>query len=183
MPHFLHMAGVGEHGQHCLDQHPLVPDAAFADLEVLGVALLQGRLDVEAAVAKDQHLAVVLLDQWVECGIVDIGGIHRPVDHAPEMIQHETQLSPHDPAVIGFALLADLLIAAPFAPRMNEFNAEAVNHAQQRGRSQKVLCPILMGRQQAKEAGALGQAGEQRFQVRFGPAIEGPVADAFESKQ
>ena len=44
------VAGVGEHGQHRLNQHPLVPDAPLADLEVLRIALLACRFDMEAAI-------------------------------------------------------------------------------------------------------------------------------------
>jgi hypothetical protein len=40
-----------------------------------------------------------------------------------------------------------------------------------------------MGPQEAKEAGALGEAGKQRPIVAGQPAIEGTVADAFEGMQ
>jgi hypothetical protein len=40
-----------------------------------------------------------------------------------------------------------------------------------------------MGREQTKEPGALGEAGKQRPIVTRQPAIEGPVAPAFERVQ
>ncbi len=40
-----------------------------------------------------------------------------------------------------------------------------------------------MGRQQAEEAGALRQTWKEWFKIGLCPAVEGTVADAFESKQ
>src|SRR5215471_12640892 len=52
------------------------------------------------------------------------------------------------------------------------------------GRSgQEDLRPVVMGPQEAKEVGALGEAGKQGAIVARQPAIEGPVAHAFEGME
>lgn len=183
MPDLLHMAGVCEHGQDSLNQHPLVPGPALADLEVVRVALLFGCLDVEAAVAQNEHLAVVLLDHRLEDGVVNIGCFYSPVYHAPQVVKDKAEFSPDDPAVVGLALLADLFVAAALSPGMDQLDPEAVHHAKQRRLRQKMLCPVLMRGQKAKQAGALRQARKQRRKIGFGPAVEGAAADAFEGEQ
>jgi hypothetical protein len=103
----------------------------------------------------DQHRVFVLFDQRLEHGIVNIGGVYVPIYHAPQVVEDKAQLSPNDPAVVGLALTADLLVAAPRAPGVNDFDAEAVHDAQKRRLCQKALRPARVRRQQAKEACSL----------------------------
>ena len=74
---------------------------------------------MEAAVTKNEHLAVVLLDQRLEGGIIDIGRVHCPIHNLPQVIENEAQLGADDPAVVGLAFPANLLWTAAFTPRMN----------------------------------------------------------------
>ena len=52
-----------------------------------------------------------------------------------------------------------------------------------RRRGQEDLRPVLMGREETKEPGTLGEAGKQRAIVARQPAIERTVAPAFERMQ
>jgi hypothetical protein len=66
---------------------------------------------------------------------------------------------------------------------MDQFDAIAVDHAQQSGLSQKVQCPIPMGGKQAEEPRPFGQFWKQRTIIPLQPAIECPTATAFQRKQ
>src|SRR5215468_5490739 len=85
--------------------------------------------------------------------------------------------------MVGEAFPANLLGAAAFADGVNELDAIRVDDAEHRRRSQENLRPVLMGLQEPKEPRPLGEAGEQRPIVACQPAIEGPVASAFEGVQ
>src|SRR5262245_21718940 len=85
--------------------------------------------------------------------------------------------------MVGEAFPANLLRAATFADGVNELDAIRVDDAEHRRRGQEDLRPVLMGLQETKEPRPLGQAGEQRPLVARQPAIEGPVASAFEGVQ
>src|SRR5713101_8304879 len=58
-----------------------------------------------------------------------------------------------------------------------------VDHPEDRWRSQEDLRPVLMGREEAKEPGALGEAGKQGPIVARQPAMERSVPHAFEGMQ
>jgi hypothetical protein len=85
--------------------------------------------------------------------------------------------------VIREAFAADLLRAAAFAHGMDQFDAIRVDDAEHRRRGQEGICPSLMGPEEAKEPGALGEVGKQRAIVSCQPPIKRTVADAFERMQ
>src|SRR5262249_26995480 len=73
--------------------------------------------------------------------------------------------------------------AAAFADGVNELDAIRVDDAEHGRSGQENLRPVLMGLQETKEPGALGEAGKQRPIVARQPAIEGTVAHALEGMQ
>src|SRR5215471_5721126 len=85
--------------------------------------------------------------------------------------------------MIRQAFAADLLRAAAFADGMDQCDPIRVDNPEHRWGGQEGLRPVVMGPQEAKEAGALGEAGKQRPIVPRQPAIEGPVAHALEGMQ
>src|SRR5215831_10169995 len=85
--------------------------------------------------------------------------------------------------MVGEAFPADLLRAAAFAHGVDQLNPIRVDDAEHGRRGPESLCPVLMSLQKTKEPRPLGQAGKQRPIVACQPAIEGPVADAFERMQ
>src|SRR2546428_6171304 len=58
-----------------------------------------------------------------------------------------------------------------------------IDHPKRCWGGQEDLRPVLMGLKKTKEAGALGEPGKQRPIVARQPAIEGPVAHAFQGMQ
>src|SRR5262249_44152540 len=58
-----------------------------------------------------------------------------------------------------------------------------VDDAEHRRSGQESPRPVVMGLQKTKEPRPLGQAGKQRPIVARQPAIEGPIAHAFEGMQ
>jgi len=83
----------------------------------------------------------------------------------------------------GLPLTADLLRAPAFAHGVDQLDAVGVNDTQHLRSGQEGLRPALMGREEAKEPGALREAGEQGAIVARQPAIERPVAHAFEGME
>ena len=66
---------------------------------------------------------------------------------------------------------------------MDQLDPIGVDDAEHGWSGQEDLRPVVMGPQEAKEAGALGEAGKQRPIVTRQPPIERTVADAFERMQ
>src|SRR5712691_9909798 len=85
--------------------------------------------------------------------------------------------------MVGEAFAADLLGAAAFAHRVDQLDAIRVDDPEHGRGSQEDLRPVLMRPEEAKEPGALGEARKQRAIITRQPAIEGPVAHAFEGMQ
>jgi hypothetical protein len=73
--------------------------------------------------------------------------------------------------------------ATAFAHRVNQLDAVRVNDAEHRRSGPEGLGPVLVGRKEAKEPGALGELRKQRAIVARQPAIECPVAHAFEGME
>jgi len=116
------MADERQHGEHRLDEHPLLPLTALTQFQVGGVACRS----MKAGVAQDNHAPVDLANQPLKGVIRDIGGGTRPPHDQPPLVEQETQFTPDDPPVIREAFPADLLRAAPpFASR-------------------QAICPIIM---------------------------------------
>src|SRR5712691_6805920 len=138
---------------------------------------------MEGGITQDNHTPIKLLNQPLKGGIRDSSGGTRPPHDTPPLIQQETQFPADNPTVIREAFTADLLGAAAFAHRMDQFDAIRVDDAEHRRRGQEGLCPVLMRPEEAKEASALGELGKQRAIVACQPPIKRTVADAFERMQ
>src|SRR5262245_31386801 len=67
-----------------------------------------------------------------------------------------------DNLMIGEAFPADLLRTAAFADGVDQLDPIRVDDAEHRRRGQEALRPVLMGHEEAKEPGALGEPWEQR---------------------
>src|SRR4029453_7943193 len=74
-------------------------------------------------------------------------------------------------------------LAATFTDGMDQFNAVSVDDAEHGRSGQEGLRPVVMRLEEPKEPGTLGEAGKQRPIITRQPAIEGPVAPAFEGMQ
>ena len=96
------------------------------------------------------------------------------------MVDHDAELAPNDPAVIGLALFARLVEIAPGAHRMAQFNAVAVGDAQDGRLGQEVAGPAGLGFQPAEETGTLRQFGEEMAIVILEPMVEGTLLDVLD---
>jgi len=176
MHHLLQMTNKREHRQHRLHQHPVLPLPALTQFQVAGIPLR----GMEAGVTQDDHPSINLLNEPLKGVVRDIGGGTRPPHDQPPLIEEETQFPPDDPAMIGEAFAADLLRAAAFAHGVDQLHAIRVDDPEDRRGGQERPRPVLMGREETKEPGALGKPRKQGPIVARQPAIEGAVADAFE---
>jgi hypothetical protein len=167
-----------EHRQKGLNQHPRIPFAAFANFEVRGRPTMFDKMGID----KHHHVVSDTIHQVLKGRtVVDIGNV-TILTHQAQMIEQNTQFSSDNPTPIGQAFASDLLFAASFAARMQQFNPEAIRQSQQTGRCQEGLCPYPMCFQGAKQARAFRQAGKQRSEVVAEPAIEGAATHPFERK-
>ena len=169
-----------QHRQDGFDQHPGIPLAAFAGFEV-------GRMPVflvKAGVAEHKHLIGDAIDQGLKGGaIVDIGGGAVPANDQPQMVEQHTQLAPDNPAPVRFAFASDLLLTASLTTGMDQLNAKAVDQSDQRRFGHELVDPAPVRVEQPEQARAIRQLRKQRFVVAFQPAIERPIAAAFQGKQ
>src|SRR5215471_545693 len=175
----LEVAHDSQHGEHRLDEHAVLPFTARTQFEV-GRIPLGG---MERGIAQDNHPSIDLANQPLEGVIGNIGRVTGPPHDQPPLIEQQTEFAADNPAVIREAFPANLLGAAAFADGVNELDAIRVDDAEHRRRGQEDLRPVLMGLQETKEPGTLGEAGEQWPIVARQPAIERPVASAFEDVQ
>src|SRR5713101_3514750 len=132
---------------------------------------------------QDYHTFFKLPNQPLIRVICDMGGGTRPPHDQPPLVEEQTQFAPDNPSVVREAFATDLLGAAAFAHRVDQLDAVGVDNAEHRRSGQEGLRPVLMGLEETKEPGALGEVGKQRAIVARQPAIEGAVADAFEGMQ
>src|SRR5215831_13339165 len=168
-----------QHREHRLHQHPVLPFAALTQFEVGGIALR----GMEAGVTQDNHPSVHVLNEPLKGVIGDIRGGTRPPHDQPPLIEQQTEFAADNPPMVGEAFAADLLGAAAFAHRMDQLDTIGIDDAEHGWSGQESLRPVLMSLQKTKEPRPLGQAGKQRPIVACQPAIEGPVAHAFERMQ
>ena len=78
--------------------------------------------------------------------------------------------------MVGETFTADLLWAAAFTDGMDQLDAIRVNDPKDRRGSEEDPCPVVMGPEEAKEPGPLGEPGKQRPIVARQPPIECPVS-------
>src|SRR6266446_3644381 len=179
MHHLLQMANERQHREYRFYQQAVLPLAPLTEFEVGGVALR----GMEAGVTQDNHLFFELSNEPLKGVIRDIGGGTLPCHDQSPLIEQQTEFPPDDPAVVGEAFAANLLGTAAFTHGVDQLNAVGVNDAEHGRSGEEDLCPVLMGPEEAKKAGPLGEPGKQRPIVTCQPAIKRPVADAFERMQ
>jgi hypothetical protein len=80
-------------------------------------------------------------------------------------------------------LATNLVGTAAFAPGMGQLDPIGVDDTQHRWGGQEELRPVLLGREEAKEARALREAGEEGAIIARQPARERQVAHACEGIQ
>src|SRR5438093_6663180 len=176
MHHLLQMADECQHREYRLHEHTVFPLAPLTQFEICGIALSS----MEAGITQDNHALLTLPNQPLKGVIRDIGRGTCPPHDQPPLIEQQTEFAADNPAMVRQAFAANLLRAAAFAHRMDQLNAIRVDDAEHRGGGQESPRPVLMGREETKEPGALGKLRKQRAIVVCQPAIEGPVAHAFE---
>jgi hypothetical protein len=180
MGNLLEVANQGQHGQDRLDDHAAVPFSALAEFEVGWIPVLLGK----PFITENDHLVSDKVNQFLKGrAIVDIGRGAGPIDDQTEVIYQEAQLPTNNPARVGLALLADLLSAASFTARVDQFNAIAVDDAEQGRLGHELFAEMSMGVEQSIEACPLGQLGEQVPKIPLQPAVKRSVTDTLEGEQ
>lgn len=164
------------HGKGGFHSHPHVPLSPSADLDVGRVALGA----VKSGVGQDDHPSVVVLQKVSEGLVVNVGSSAVPIGDQAQLVDHDAELAPNDPAVIGLALATRLVEITPRAHRMAQFNAVAVGDAQDGRLDQELAGPALFGLQPAEETGAFRQFGEEMTIIVLEPVVEGTLLDVLD---
>jgi hypothetical protein len=183
LPHAVHdpleMADYGQHEEHRLHQQAVLPLAALTQSEVGGIAFS----GMERGITQDNHALFKLPNQPLQGVIRDIGSVTRPRHHQLRLIEQQTEFAPDNPAMMREPLAADLAGTAAIAHGMDQLDPISIDDAEYRRSGQEDLRPVLMGPEEAKDPRPLGELGKQRSIVSCQPAIERPVAHAFEGMQ
>jgi len=114
------------------------------------------------------HVRVCGRAGWVTTGstrqgvIRDIGGGTRPPHDQSPLIEQETAFAADNPPVIREAFAAHLLGTPAFAHGVDQLDPIRVDDPGHRRGGQEGPRPVLMGLEETKEAGPLGEPREQR---------------------
>lgn len=118
--HLLEVTHQGQHGQHGFDNHALVPLAPLANPEVFRVPVF---LD-KAFITEQHHLGgIAFCDPLKGAAIVDVGRGYLPIHDQTQMVEHETQLVPDDPTLVGQPFLA---VAMTSCARLSKRTSTAI---------------------------------------------------------
>jgi len=115
---------------------------------------------MKTGVTQDNHALLKLSNQPLEGVIRHSGGGTRPRHHQAVLVEQETEFPANNPAVVRHAFAADLLWAPAFTDGMDQLDAIRVNDPKDRRGGEEAPCPVVMGPEEAKEPGALGEVGK-----------------------
>ena len=159
-PHAVHdsleMEHHRQHGEHRLHQQTVLPRATLTHFEVGRIALR----GMEGGITQDYHLFFELPNEPLKGVLCDIGGGAIPHHDQPPLVQHQAEFAADNPAVIREPLTANLLRAAAFAHGMDQLNPIGVDDPEHGWGRQEGRGPCLVGPEEAKEPGALGEPGK-----------------------
>ncbi len=179
MCYFLEMTYCGQHRKHCLYNHSHIPRASLAHFHILRIT----RSRVKADVGQHYHSLVKLFYQRMKLAVMHIGSGSCPTGYKAKLVEQKAELASHDPTMIRFAFLADLMRAASFPNGVKKLDTESVSHTLYGCFGQKQVCPFAVSLEEAKQAGALRQVREKMEPIAFDPSIESPCANTLDSKQ
>src|SRR5262249_23644499 len=179
MRDLLQMTDAMNHREYSLDQHSGIPQAPLTQFEIGRVTLSR----VECRITQDDHLLFIRRNQGMKSGIGSIGASTIPADHQPQLIEQQTEFAADNPAMVRFPFAPDLPPTPAFAQGMQQFNAVAIDHAQERRGSQELVRPVPVAGQQAKQPRPLRQGRKQFAPIPVQPAIKCPIPDPFEGKE
>ena len=155
MHHLFEMADEREHREHRLHEHTVLPLAPRTQFEIGRIALR----GMEAGVTQDNHASFKLPNEPLKGVIRHIGGRTLPGHDQPPLVQHQTEFAPDNPAMIREAFAANLLGTPTFAHGMEQLDPVRVDDAEHGRSGQEDLRPVVVRREEPKEPGALGEAG------------------------
>ncbi len=181
LPQMLEFTDLRQKRENRFNQHPVVPLAARANLQVFRLI----RATAEASVGKDNHFVAHLFDERQKLRVRNIRRLHRLIGDESEFVRQNAELAADYPPPRGktFASDAVSMRLMIFPNRMTQLNAVRINHAEEGRFSQKLLRQFPVRFESPKKARAFGQSGKQNNPVLFYPAVESPLRCAFQSEQ
>jgi hypothetical protein len=180
MTYLLEMTNHCQHRQDSFNHHAVIPCSSGTNLQIGRVPTLFPKMGV----GKNEHFLGDGINQVLKgAAIINIGRVHIPVHNQADMVEQQAQFTADNPAFVGQTLFANLLGASPFSPRMNQFDAIAIDDPDQAGVGHKAVNPLPMGIKQPKQARSMGQMRKQVTPIISQPAVEGAITTSFEGKQ
>src|SRR6266516_1051225 len=134
MIQFLRVEQLRDPAQVRFDREALVPSATLAEFDVTRRSILLAK----ALVGQRNRLAVIPGCQLSKGVITLIGRQPSPIDDLARIVDQPGQFDADKRASVRFAFLANLLLAAAIDPRMDQLNAVAVDHREERRLGQKI---------------------------------------------
>ena len=153
----LEIADGRQHRKHRFDEHPEIVLSSPTDFQVRGITAL----GVKMGIPKDDHLPIKLLDKGMEHAVMHISRRTIPSRDLSPLVEGQTELSSHNPAVIGDTFLATLIRTPSFPNRMNQLDPITIDHSKNRGIRQEACCPSFVGLKQPKQPSAFRKLGNR----------------------
>src|SRR5689334_22479389 len=175
MIQFLGIKQLSYPAQIGLDGEALVPSSALTAVDVRTWCALFAK----SQIGERNRLTVIAHRQRTKGVIGFIGRGPSPVDYFTRIIDQPRQLDADNPAAVGNAFLANLALATPFTPRMDQFNAIGINYGKERRLRQQFHCQRSIIAQQAQQTREMGQSWKEVPIVGLQPAIESSIASTF----
>jgi len=170
-----------EQRKNRFNQHPVVPRAARANLQVFQLIDFAPK----AGICKNNHLVGDSFNQRQKFRVGNIYRFNAPIDNQSELICQQTEFAADNPSPTGKPLSAEpvAMRLMNLANRMTQLNAVRINNAEEGRLGKKCFGQLPMRLQAAEKPGALGQMREKRLPILSHPAIESPPGNSFESEQ
>jgi hypothetical protein len=179
MSHMLNAADGMQHGKGSLNHHSRVPLSSLAYQQVGGIASLEG----EQLVSQYDHPLFVLSNHRVESRIMHISSGTVPIHNQTPLVEQQAEFAANYPFVVGEAFAPHLMGSALVSPGVEQLYSVSVSYSEQGRLSHEAAGPLLMGSEQAEQAGTLRQSRKHAEQVTLYPAVEGPIAYSFDGEQ
>src|SRR5262245_11762668 len=139
----IQLLGIKQLGQPAkvgFNREALVPAAARTMLEI---ARWRAAL-AQSLVGQRDGLPVISQRPFPKHVIRRISRAPSPINHLATVVDQPGQLDAHNPAPVRDALLANLALAAAFAPWMDQLDANRVQDREKRRLSQKLVCQLAI---------------------------------------
>jgi rhamnulokinase len=179
MLQLLGMEQLGHPTQVGFDRESLVPTPASTALDIER----RGIFFTKALIGKRDGLTIIPTRQRAKDVVRLVGGGPAPIDDLTRIVDQRGQLDADKRAPVRLAFLADLLLAAPLATRMDQLDPIGIHDGEECRVGQKVTCLLGIVAQQPLQPRPFGKLREEGAVILVQRAVKRSEASPFERKE